>query len=435
MRLLATILAAFILLPFPSAALAETDLTQALARLGQAIEGEQNLSPEFKRALSDVVSALEEEEVRTSASVAAANPKSFLDRFHPSADLRLRHEWDGRRGAENRNRERMRLRLGATVDIGEGLLAGFRLRSGDPRDAQSPYHDFGRSDGRWMLGSADVNIDLAYLSYKPKFLEGSFLTGGKFKHPFARTPVYGELVWDADVNPEGLAAGYTTTLNEDLQLSLVLGEYQLIGDDAGPTGNHTNDTFSVFVTQATADIRLSDTSKLMAALGWYNYSDPEPDGTTLAVAQNAGNMLQGTGLPAPLDFEYVSDFSILNPVLALTTEFAGMPLKFSGEYILNTQARGAADDRDTGYALGVWLGRSGWSGFYQWQVIEQDAVFSPFAQDDFQQSTNFRGHVLGLNYKLTDHLGARAWGLISKQIRGGPSHYGSRLRFDLTASF
>ena len=437
MRPLVTILAALMLAPLPSSALAETDLAGALAKLDQAIEGEQNLSPEFKQALSDVVSALEEEEeVRASASVGAGDSKkSLLDRFQASGDLRLRHEWDGRRGAENRNRERMRLRLGATVDIGKGLLAGFRLRSGDPRDAQSPYHDFGRSDGRWMLGSADVNIDLGYLTYKPTFLEGAWLTGGKFKHAFARTPVYGELVWDADVNPEGVAAGYTARVNEDLRLGLLVGGYQLIGDDAGPAGNHTDDTFAAFVTQGTADIELSDTAKLMAALGFYHYSDPQPDGTTLAVAQNSGNLLQGTGLPAPLDLEYVSDFSILNPMLALTTQLAGMPLKFGAEYILNTAARGLADDRDTGYALGVWLGRSRWSGFYQWQVIEQDAVFSPFAQDDFQQSTNFRGHVLGLNYKLTDHLGMRAWGLISKQIRGGPDEWGSRLRFDMSASF
>lgn len=444
MRPLAIILAISVLAPLPSSALAETDLAGALAKLEQAIEGEQNLSPEFKEALSGVVNALEEEEVRASAGVGAAgnSKKSFADRVHPYGDLRLRHEWDGRRGSENRSRERMRLRLGANVDIGERLQAGFRLRAGDPRDPQSPHHDFGRSDGRWMLGSADINIDLAYLKYRPKFLEGSWLTGGKFKHPFARTPVFGELVWDADVNPEGVAAGYTTSVNEDLQLTFVAGWYQLIGEDAGPVTNRTSERFQAFATQGTADIELADNAKLMAALAWYHYSDPQPNGvdpmpgnSTLAVGHNAGNMLQPTGFPAPLDFEYVSDYSILNPALALSTELAGMPLKFGGEYVLNTEARGMADDREMGYALGVKFGPSQWSGFYQWQVIEQDAVFSPFAQDDFQQSTNFRGHVFGVNYKLTDHLGARAWGLISKPIHGMPDEWGSRLRLDLNASF
>ena len=89
-------------------------------------------------------------------------------------------------------------------------------------------------------------------------------------------------------------------------------------------------------------------------------------------------------------------------------------MTFAGEYIKNTRAD---IDADEGWALGLSLGsaakKGDWRTYYQWQVIEQDAVFSAFAQDDFLFSTNHRSHLFGVNYQLTDKIGLHLWGLVS----------------------
>ncbi len=422
MRFLAILAALCVLAPSAAVAAEDTELAAALVDLEAALEREPNLSPEFKKALSAVVGALQADAAPTAAAVAQGKP-GFWDRVSPFINMRLRHEWDGRRGSENRDRERVRLRVGANVTLDEEWSGGFRIRTGDPGDAQSPYHDLGRSSSREMFGSWELNIDRAFLRYRPPFLDASWITAGKFGHPFASNPIFGELVWDDDVSPEGIAAGYRFSPDADVSVDLTVGQYLLVA-------NNSDSEVGAFVAQAAARVKVSDQTNAMLALGWYRYSNIDDPG---AVLHDAGNLLVGG--------EFVSDFRIVNPILSLSYTGFGVPLTLSGEYILNTGAKGAAADRDEGFAVGVSVGQTqapgDWQAYYQWQRIQQDAVFSAFAQDDFQQVTNFRGHVFGIRHKLTERIGLRAWGLISRPERtaGGPDEDGARLRFDVDAGF
>ena len=138
----------------------------------------------------------------------------------------------------------------------------------------------------------------------------------------------------------------------------------------------------------------------------------------------------------------VSDFGIFNTIASLTWEGWRTPLTVAGEYIWNTQARGG---HDQGWALGASLGKTkkkgDWRIYYQWQVVEQEAVFSPFAQDDFLLQTNHRSHVFGSNYQLADNVGLHLWGLISaRDLTSAGATTDSdkdqwRLRVDLTIKF
>ncbi|MBI2821573.1 MAG: putative porin, partial [Acidobacteria bacterium] len=80
--------------------------------------------------------------------------------------------------------------------------------------------------------------------------------------------------------------------------------------------------------------------------------------------------------------------------------------------------------QDEGWAVGVALGkaqnRGDWRFYYQWQVIEQDAVFSPFSQDDFLFQTNHRSHLLGINNQLTEKVGLHLLGLGSARDKTSP---------------
>lgn len=107
---------------------------------------------------------------------------------------------------------------------------------------------------------------------------------------------------------------------------------------------------------------------------------------------------------------FVSDFGISNTILAVDYSGWSTPLIFAAEYIKNTRAKIKADD---GWALGSTAKKGEWRAYYQWQVIEQDSVFSPSAQDDFLLTTNFRGHLAGVKYQLTDKIGLNLWALVS----------------------
>jgi hypothetical protein len=434
------VIAVLALLGAAATAGAGQDLPAALIELERAIQNERGLSPEFKQALGDVVVALREQDrVRASAPAVGAGAGSFFDRVRPFADLRLRHEWDGRADSENRNRERVRFRFGATSQVNSWLQAGFRVRTGSSDDPQSPYHDFGRveSDNQ-MLRGLEFSLDRVFMTATPEFLDGFYLTIGKFGHPFVKNPVFGELVWDDDVQPEGVVAGWRLMPAEGVEVDLTAGQYLLLSQDSG-------DEFSAFVAQAAAEVQVNRDLSVMGAVGWYRYGDTEPDGTLGAVDDNRGNSVNidpgdpGPPVVDPFPDKYLASFHILNPIASATYRGFAMPVTLAGEYVLNTGADGDTRDGNQGFALGASLGETrqpgDWSAFYQYQRIERDAVFSPFSQDDFRFGTNFKGHTYGVRYQASDRFSIRGWGLTSRPDSGPRIGNSTRLRLDLDAKF
>lgn len=118
-------------------------------------------------------------------------------------DFRLRQENDfDLVGRKNRDRQRLRLRLGVNYQLNDQLLMGARVATGDPDDPRSNHVTFGND-----FEDFDISLDRAFLTYRPTWWQGAFLTAGKFNHPFYKNPIYGELVWDADVQSEGAVGG------------------------------------------------------------------------------------------------------------------------------------------------------------------------------------------------------------------------------------
>ena len=97
-------------------------------------------------------------------------------------------------------------------------------------------------------------------------------------------------------------------------------------------------------------------------------------------------------------------------------------MTLSAEYILNTEAR-TSDDQGwaAGIAFGTTRSKGDWRFYYQYQVVEQDAVFSAFAQDDFLFATNHRSQLLGVNYQIMDKIGLHVWGLVSQRDKTFPA--------------
>jgi hypothetical protein len=350
--------------------------------------------------------------------------ETVLERLLLYGDLRLRHESNFELdGAPNRHRQRVRGRVGANYEVNDQLQLGARLVTGDPDDPKSTHVTLG--DG---LNSFEVSLDRAFLTWHPEQLEGSRVTGGKFDHAFVRNPVYGELVWDADVQPEGLLFGYDVPVGGAVgKLELTAGHYILLESSSA------SDAFAT-VLQVGADTPLGENTRGRAAVGYYNYSNLTPGGSTSLVDDNAGNAtidIDGNGMPD----EFASDYGVLNPIVAVDFAGGARPVTVSAEYIKNLRAD---IDRDEGWAAGVSVGsmrrKGDWRCYYQWQVVQQDAVFSPVSQDDFLLATNHRSHVAGVNYQFADNVGLHLWALVTSRdytLAGQSDDPQWRVRVDL----
>ncbi|MAE97353.1 MAG: hypothetical protein CL910_22110 [Deltaproteobacteria bacterium] len=414
---------------------ADSGLSAALDELAVAADEEKNLSPEFKEALNGLIGALRETQAAAPGNPSVSAPSdSFFEKLHPFADFRLRYEHRRNRpGRDDRNRSRIRFRIGAEYDLHPELRAGFRLRTGDPNDPNSPHRTLGgrHSDGGGgMFDSFEIALVRAYLKYKPSWFEGSTIWAGKFDHPFVKNPVYGELVWDDDVNPEGVAGVYKWSDGNGLDLRFAAGEYFLVESGGA-------DEASMTVLQGAAGLGITDDLKAQVAVGWYRYANLNADGSLVSIADNGGcpgcNALDASG-------EYASGFRVLNPIASLTYSGLAVPITLSGEFILNTSADSSRDD--DGYAVGVAAGKvSGpgdWKVWYQFQNISREALFSGFAQDDFLMATNYSGHVAAVDYGLAKGISLRAWGLVSRPIDRLGGRFDDdevQVRVDLNAKF
>jgi len=401
-----------------------TDGKSLLEEAASALDREEGLSPDTRKALTSLLRSL------STDVEAAAEPSPWeraLDRLTFYGDFRYRHESSFKLdGQKDRHRERLRVRLGVNYLPADELLLGFRMVTGDRKDPASPHVTLG--DG---FDDLEVSLDRAFVRYEPGWAEGVSATAGKFDHPFFRNPVYGELVWDADIQPEGVALRWEDGVGPLERTSLTLGVYTVLEEAS------TDDVF-ILTGEWAGRAKLGEKEELSFGIGYASYTDPTPDGSRTLLAENAGNRLADRDGDGTAD-DFFSDFGILNPVVAVRSNRLAKPVLVSGELIRNARGRGG---EDTGWALGASVGgtqrKGDWRTYYQFQVVEQDAVFSPFAQDDFVLRTNHRSHVFGAGYQITDRVGLHLWGLVSERLERNPGQSDQhqwRGRLDLNIKF
>lgn len=356
-----------------------------------------------------------------SASAAAQQQgDSWLDRVDVSADARLRAEFnDNLSPAKDRHRIRGRFRIGATVDLGEEFDAGFRLRTGNPEDPNSPHFDLGGTGGPGNDGEFDsfeMNLDRIYLTWSPSSMPGFSVTGGKFGNPMKKSPIYGDLLWDDDVQPEGLQLTWNCPYKDDTfsGIGATLGQYVIQHNSSA------EDIWSTFA-QVYADADMGDAGKLNFAVAYYFIGDTSPDGLASPLLDdNQGNAVTAT--------DFVSDFGTLNPMVAWTMG----NVTVAAEFFNNLRA--ASGQEDTGYSLGAALGTDLGKFYAEYIIMGQDAQFSAWSQDDFLLNSNAKNTVVGWKKPLTDRIQLHVWLMASEAddpALGGPADMVYRFRTDL----
>jgi hypothetical protein len=304
---------------------------------------------------------------------AAESPANAALRF--SGDLRYRHEAIYDDAFPERERQRIRARFGVSADLGDSLAVGLTLATGD-RDPVSANQTLDGAFDRKSFG-----VDRAFFTWKAT--DDLSFSGGKMAIPFVR-PGNHHLIYDGDLNPEGLALRYTGR-NWFANYAGLWVDERSAADDAILLGG-----------QVGLGRTLERGTRLTVGASYYDYRNTQ--GEPLFIEGiSSGNTLDGSG-------RYVSDYNEAELFAEIGLQPGGRPLVLFTDYVLNTQA----DTANAGYALGAAYGEvsrpGGWRVSYAYEDLRADAVIGVFTDSDFGGGgTDNAGSVVEFSYALRTH--------------------------------
>ena len=321
--------------------------------------------------------------VERTVETPAEETSSFMDRFHFKSDLRLRYESIERDDAENKYRNRYRLRLGAKIDLIEDLQFEVGMRSGfaNPTSGnQTFYDDEALSDYFWE--SLRFNI----LGFKYKSGNSTYKVG---RQPYMMyRPIKSQLVWDNDVSMNGVNYQY----KDDTKIITVGINQPTLEEKATDDADDVN----LFIAQYVHKSHL-DFAKLNLGTGVYFYDGLK--GNIPLFGKSKGNTLDANGL-------YVNDYHIVEGFGELQfKDVFGMPFKVAAGVVYNF----GADDNNFGYDLALQLGKAknvgDWQVKYSYTDLEADATYAAYSDsDNFGGGTAAKGSAIRAKYKMGKNL-------------------------------
>lgn len=331
----------------------------------------------------------------TATSARAGEITISSDKLEIKGDLRLRHQTNEETANSNRDRQRMRLRLGMNYTVNSMLAVKTQFATGGAEQTSTNQTLDSLSKPKGIF------LDQAYLELKP--LPGDhkdtlMVSGGRLKNPLWQT-YSSDLVWDADLNPEGLGenvklslAGFGRVFVNALQW--VVNEKKKVAHTGALAGNRPQYVFS---TQAGVVIPAPMDSRFTLAGSihdWVNETDRAfGDGITTTNSNTAEKL--------------TNDFRVVHIDAEWFTTLPGLdlPLSIQGAFVKNTAHRDNLfannDKRDTGHQVGAILGSA--SNPNTWEIaffnksVDQDAVVSDASDSDLP-GTNREGNIFWVAY-------------------------------------
>ncbi len=351
----------------------------------------------------------------------------WTSRISMKGDFRYRHETiNSGSDAEaiankgstlDRERERIRARLGLTAKVNDAISVGVRFVTSeygatvnstrtaggidytdsfyDPRlDPRSPNVTLGGYSGK-----KTVALDQAYVEWNPG--ADWKVTAGKMGIPWARPAQ--SLFVDGDINPEGIAVGFNHGyffanafyfwLNEVTSSNTDRADANMNGGQVGvkvPFGTGSNLTVA-------ASYQKNGSVQGRATTTFYGNSTNGNSTVSVGSGASAATLLRDEFKIAEAFAEYTRNFK--------TSVFGELPLTVFAQYARNS---GAGDEKngdtlDKAYAGGISLGKASapgtWEIAWMYEKIEKNALFGQWIDSDFANgNTDVKGHVIKAGY-------------------------------------
>ncbi len=353
-----------------------------------------------------------------------------------SGDFRYRHEWrnEGDRAddARDRNRHRIRFRLGLKARVNDEWAFGARMVTGN----DDPVSTNQTLDG-WFT-TKNFMLDRAYVTYEPKATKALKLTAGKMGVPFYKAGGKSDLIFDGDLAPEGIAANYETPLADNLTLYLSGGGFYL-DRDVVRTADQSLWGAQGYLKSGLP--QLGEGVYLLAGCSYYDYANVESmPGYDFDGDGNAdffGNSNDGTN--------FLADYNIVNPFVEFGFPIANLPFTVFGDFAINAGAddNPAFSENDFGWLVGCKLGKAKkpgtWEVKYDYREVQPDSVMGAFTDSDsFGGGTNGTGHRVGVTYAVAEHASLGATYFCQEEgsfTHGGEKPFYHRLQVDMKLKF
>ena len=341
------------------------DLSAKIAKL----EAQQATQPATTAPSGDLAARVEKLEAKPSVPQWALDTKI-------KGDFRYRYENIDRASATYKDRQRVRLRIGAYGKVNDYIDYGVRLATGGA-SATSANQDV---DGGTKK---EIRLDRYYIDLHPELFKGAHVILGKMGQPWVNRT---GLIWDGDLNPEGVALTYANTYSNGVKLIANAGSF-VLKEDVG-------DDLQLWAGQLAGETQIGG-AKVTLGVSDFFYQNADNKGATLTTT---GANTPGTG------FHLIEGFG------SVGVKAGDLPVTFLGQYVVNVDA---ATSEDTAYLFGFKLGKAKakgeWAAGYNYRDTAADAVPDGFNDSDFAYgSTASKGHAFWAKYQIAKNLQAGA---------------------------
>jgi len=317
---------------------------------------------------------------------------SWVQKVKLKGDLRLRYQSEekdstksGKVSTSKRERGRVRIRVGAEAKVTEGCKLNFGLASGgsDPRSTNQTFQD--------NFSTKGINLDYAYANFSP--MQGLNILGGKIK---GKKTIWmnSDLLWDGDVNPEGIALKATVP-GTDFFVNTAYFVLDEIKKYADPT---------MVVVQPGLKMEIMDGLILKSALNYYAFNSIQ--------GLDYSNIYEGgetNTLTSDSHLKYDYDAWGFSTEWAMKDVVPGM-INYTAvftDYISNLDP----SDQNTGYLVGFKFGDKKVAKPGTWQTkalyreLEKDAWPDFLADSDLLGGiTDAKGYELIFKYALAKNV-------------------------------
>jgi hypothetical protein len=377
---------------------------------------------------------------------------------------------------QNRNRARLRARIGAEIEMGDGFTAGLRVATGDSNSPVSTNQSLGASGGNFSKYA--IWLDRAYLKYEvggtPQ--KNLAVSVGRFDNPFFSS----EVTWDNDLGFDGAALAGKYRAAQWLTPFFAGGAFPVYNTDFNFSSNQPakfkSDDKWLYGAQVGADLRAKGFTLKIAGAYYYfdnisgklsnpytplNASDAgNTDNTRPSFAQKGNTYRPLRNIVATADNNYGT--SLQYQYFGLAAKFRELALtgrldydgwepfriSLNGEWVRNLAfdqsainlvavnnrgpndalgGLGKFDGGDVGWIVNLTVGsvaldqRWNWNLGVNYRHVESDAVVDGFTDSDFGLGgTNLKGYTFYGNIALSPRVNLGLRWMSADEITGPP---------------
>lgn len=340
---------------------------------------------------------------------------------------------------QDRYRMRARGRIGLDAELGSGWTAGARITTGNLMDPVSTNQTLGNTGARYQTG-----FDLLYAGWAGSTSNQRHslsLVGGRIANPWQSH----DLVWDPDLNFEGVAGTYRLGLTREAAASHVL--FLTLGAFPIQEVELSKDDKWLYGSQLGLDWHFDNGSRAHMGAAYYYYRNivgkrNQLDSTLLDYTApqflQTGNTLFDIRNDKDNDtnlFALATNYHLLDGTIGFDFQLTpSYKISLNGEFVRNIGYDRALvllntgldlKPRDSAYLAELAFGKTQLAQAGDWRVavgyryLEADSMLDAFADSDFHLGgTNARGYTLSADFAFTERVFARLRYLSANEIDG-----------------